>query len=59
MKYFKTIKLALLFILDKITLLNIISKLSEVNPERDKHCEVEDAVCDKKYPESPGHGGSP
>ena len=32
--------------------------LSQVDPERDKYCEIDDAVGNKKYPESPGHGGS-
>ena len=33
----------------------IFSKLSEVNPEREKHGKIDDAVGNKKYPESPGH----
>ena len=33
--------------------------LSQMDPERDKHCEIDDAVGNKKYPESPGHDGSP
>ena len=32
--------------------------LSQVDPERDKYCEIDDAVGNKKYPESPGHGGN-
>ena len=33
----------------------IIQKRSEVDPEGDENGEVDDAVGNKKYPESPGH----
>ena len=36
----------------------IIQKRSEVDPEGDENGEVDDAVGNKKYPESPGHGGN-
>ena len=42
-----------------IFILAIVTFLSKVDPERDKHGEIDDAVGNKKYPESPGHGGSP